>query len=78
VYRQYQSTDVSGHSPHYVDGKYTRTNGLVEFSESPINMDVTVQPWDFKPRGKQTNTHKNITYYVNTSLYFGFPLTQNI
>jgi len=37
-------------------------------------MDVTVQAWDFKQRGKKTNTHKNITYYVNTSLYFGFHL----
>ena len=64
--------------PHYVGGKYTRTDGLVELSESPITMDVTVQAWDFKPRGKQTNTHTNITYYVNTSLYFGFPLTHKI
>jgi len=56
MYRQYQSTDVTGHSPHYVEGKYTETNGLVELSKSQTTMDVTVQAWDFKPRGKQTKT----------------------
>jgi hypothetical protein len=67
----------TGHSPH-VEGKHTQTNGLVELSESLTTTDVTVQAWDFKPRGKQTNTHKNIMYCVNTSLYFGFPLTHKI
>jgi hypothetical protein len=34
VYRQYQSTDVeiAGHSPYSVEGKYTRTEGLLELS----------------------------------------------
>jgi hypothetical protein len=54
------------------------THGLVDLSESPITIGVTVQAWDFKPRGKQTNTHNNITYYVNTSLHFGFPFTHKI
>jgi CRISPR/Cas system CMR-associated protein Cmr3 (group 5 of RAMP superfamily) len=48
MYRQYHSTDVetTGHSPNYAKGKYTRTNGLVEFSKLPITTDVTVKAWD--------------------------------